>query len=130
MNRSTEDDVQPAREDIIFECPECGKSLEIDAKGAGYLIVCPDCKHEIQVPSWQDLEENEPFSSSDTTRIDSPSENENEQALAQLRVKIEQLERRQKTDDVCFKRLGDEINLIQAAVDRITEIVESRQSEG
>lgn len=129
MNRSIDNDVQPDKEDIIFECPQCGKSLEIDAKGAGYLIVCPDCKREIQVPSWEELEENEPVSSVDVTRVDSPTFSDTEPMIVQLQAKIEQLERRQHSDEVCFKRLGDEITLIQSALDRITEIVESRSSD-
>ena len=29
--------------DINFKCPPCGKSLVIDAKGAGRMVKCPDC---------------------------------------------------------------------------------------
>ena len=130
MNQPTKDDVEPVNEDIIFECPQCSKSLEIDAKGAGYLIVCPDCKNEIQVPSWEELEEIEPVSPDDATRVEPPIAEDVEERLAQLMTRVEQLERIQSSDNVCFKRLGDEITLIQAALDRVTEIVESRQSEG
>ena len=130
MNHSKKDDVQPDKEDIIFECPQCGKSLEIDARGAGYIIVCPDCNNEIQVPSWKEFEESEPIPSGDATRVESQWGDDTEETLDQLRTKVELLERRQNTDDVCFKRLGDEITLIQAALDRITEIVELRKTDG
>ena len=44
-------DVQPT--DIIFECPQCGKSLAIDPRGIGLVIACPDCRTEVQVPAPQ-----------------------------------------------------------------------------
>ena len=37
--------------DIVFECPHCGKSLAIDKRGAGIQIQCPDCSHAIIVPA-------------------------------------------------------------------------------
>ena len=37
-------------EDIIFNCSVCGKSLVINALGAGLAITCPDCGAEQQVP--------------------------------------------------------------------------------
>jgi len=36
--------------DIIFKCGVCGKSLVINALGAGLAITCPDCGAELQVP--------------------------------------------------------------------------------
>lgn len=36
--------------DIIFECPQCGKNLAIDCRGAGLNIHCPQCDHELEVP--------------------------------------------------------------------------------
>lgn len=39
----------PAK-DIFFECGACGKSLVINALGAGLAITCPDCGAEQQVP--------------------------------------------------------------------------------
>jgi DNA-directed RNA polymerase subunit M/transcription elongation factor TFIIS len=121
------DQIDNATEDILFECPQCGKSLEIDARGAGYIIVCPDCKHEIQVPAWNTAESE---SHEDEGDDDTRQRVKIEEMLQQLQVKISQLEKQQKADEHCFKRLGDEIVLIQAALDRITEIVESRNAEG
>ena len=39
----------PAK-DIVFDCDVCGKSLVINALGAGLAITCPDCGAEQQVP--------------------------------------------------------------------------------
>ena len=36
--------------DVVFECPSCSKSLAIDPRGAGLLILCPGCRTQIQVP--------------------------------------------------------------------------------
>lgn len=121
MDRASEADTQSTdAEDIIFECPQCGKSLEIDSRGAGYIIVCPDCKNEIQVPSWADTEPE--AAEGEHRRVDI------EETLAGLQVRIENLEKLKNSDDQCFMRIADEIGMIQAALDRITEIVESRQS--
>jgi hypothetical protein len=37
--------------DILFDCPECNKTLEIDADLGGYKINCPSCSEPIVVPS-------------------------------------------------------------------------------
>lgn len=36
--------------DIVFDCPHCNKSLAIDPRGAGLMIVCPDCQRNVTVP--------------------------------------------------------------------------------
>ena len=36
--------------DVVFECSACGKSLVINALGAGLTVTCPDCGAEQQVP--------------------------------------------------------------------------------
>ncbi|MBI2437770.1 MAG: hypothetical protein HYV36_03020 [Lentisphaerae bacterium] len=41
---------QISTEDIVFECSACGKSLVINALGAGLAVVCPACGAELQVP--------------------------------------------------------------------------------
>ncbi|MDP2989426.1 MAG: hypothetical protein Q8O57_02545 [Kiritimatiellota bacterium] len=48
-NDDTLNESLPAK-DIIFECGVCGKSLVINALGAGLAINCPDCGAEQQVP--------------------------------------------------------------------------------
>lgn len=42
--------------DIIFDCPECGKSLAIDYRGAGLTIKCSDCGSDVQVPIPEGME--------------------------------------------------------------------------
>ena len=36
--------------DIVFDCPHCGKSLAIDGRGAGLMVTCPDCHRDVVVP--------------------------------------------------------------------------------
>ena len=48
-NEDTLNESFPAK-DIVFECGVCGKSLVINALGAGLAITCPDCGAEQQVP--------------------------------------------------------------------------------
>ena len=49
LNESLINESSPAK-DIIFDCGVCGKSLVINALGAGLAITCPDCGAEQQVP--------------------------------------------------------------------------------
>ena len=36
--------------DIVFDCPHCGKSLVIDYRGAGLKIECSGCHESVLVP--------------------------------------------------------------------------------
>mgnify|MGYP003309621225 CR=1 FL=1 len=36
--------------DIVFECPNCGKQLVIDYRGAGLQINCAKCATQVLVP--------------------------------------------------------------------------------
>jgi uncharacterized Zn finger protein (UPF0148 family) len=36
--------------DILFECPDCGKSMAIEAAGAGLMVPCASCGKTVQVP--------------------------------------------------------------------------------
>lgn len=50
----SEDEV-PAT-DITFECPHCSKSLSIDPRGAGLVILCVQCGQPVTVPIPEGLE--------------------------------------------------------------------------
>jgi len=100
--------------DILFDCPVCGKSLEIDARGAGCVIVCPDCKHEVEVPVLDPAEDAQ-------GGLDAANE-----IVDRLQSQVEQLQRIAAADQQCLRRIGDEMQLIQAALDRINEMIETR----
>ena len=36
---------------IYFNCPQCGKSLQIEAQGSGMQDNCPGCGTPVTVPS-------------------------------------------------------------------------------
>lgn len=36
--------------DIVFDCPQCGKNLVIDYRGAGLQIECSSCGSNVLVP--------------------------------------------------------------------------------
>jgi len=36
--------------EIIFNCPNCGQELAVDAEGAGSQIPCPTCSETITIP--------------------------------------------------------------------------------
>ncbi len=38
-------------EDIFFFCPNCGKSMVIDARAVGLAVDCPNCRFEVEVPA-------------------------------------------------------------------------------
>lgn len=64
--------------DIIFDCPNCGKSLAIDYRGAGLTIPCTDCGQYVDVPIPEGME---------LTDIDS-SDEEQEMRILNLRRSI------------------------------------------
>lgn len=35
---------------INFDCPECGHNLEVDPRGAGFIVKCPECNNPLQIP--------------------------------------------------------------------------------
>ncbi|MDB6067976.1 MAG: hypothetical protein JWR26_4184 [Pedosphaera sp.] len=36
--------------DLVFDCPKCGVSLEVEPSGAGEEIACPSCGQTIRIP--------------------------------------------------------------------------------
>jgi len=36
---------------ILFNCPHCGKSLQVEGEGAGLTVPCPECNQELVIPS-------------------------------------------------------------------------------
>jgi DNA-directed RNA polymerase subunit RPC12/RpoP len=100
---------QPApvgENDIVFECPHCGKSLAIEERGAGMVIVCPDCQARVQVPG--------PFNETAVLAPDIPSPSESS---------------RPRDSSGHFEEIGKELGLIQAAMDRIVGILQEASDE-
>ena len=93
-------------EQIFFNCPKCGKSLAIDAQGEGYIVTCPDCQTEVQVPAAQVAAE-----VMSTT-------------LGELRERLEAIARVRAHDRERFAKIAEEMSMIQAALDRIVSLIQ------
>jgi len=37
-------------DNIIFLCPHCGRSLEVEPAGAGLIVKCPVCNKDVEIP--------------------------------------------------------------------------------
>ncbi|MBI5394034.1 MAG: hypothetical protein HZA91_01925 [Verrucomicrobia bacterium] len=37
--------------DIVFDCPHCGKHLEVADRGAGLTVPCPECGKKVAIPA-------------------------------------------------------------------------------
>ncbi len=130
--------------DIVFDCPHCGKSLEIDARGAGMMITCPDCNNEVQVPVLEGgvVEEESPPPA--LTPEEAQAEIERlGGAVAAAQKKIERLvesleevrnrrtylEKLRSENIARFDRVGGELTVIQSALDRIVSLLADAKSE-
>lgn len=113
--------------DIVFDCFYCGKSLSIDRKGAGLMITCPDCGKRIQVPEGEgmiDAASDDVAALSDALAASQDKVQELVQSLKEInnrrdyleKLRVENLERRD--------RVGREMTIIQAALDRIVGVLQ------
>ncbi len=50
VNAADEASAEIRDTDIVFDCPECGKNLVIDYRGAGLQINCSQCGASVLVP--------------------------------------------------------------------------------
>lgn len=107
-------DVQPT--DVIFECPQCGKSLAIDQRGIGLVVTCPDCQTEVQVPApmMESPELSDEESGGDEQGID-------------LAERVRLLERFHAIDQERLQQISAEMGLIQAALDRVVSLLNDAQ---
>jgi len=120
--------------DIIFNCPFCAKSLAIDPRGAGLMVICPDCRRSVQVP------EPIPGEASEAPATPAPLTAE---SLAAAHAKIERLvssleeirDRRRylehlRTDNMArFQQIGGEVEIIQNSLDRIVGLLQDAEAE-
>lgn len=126
--------------DIVFDCPHCGKSLCIDQRGAGLMITCSDCEARIEVPSPHD--DNLISDSVVNDAEDSPVVAELRTALAASQHKvreqiaeIKQLSGRrsylEKNRVEMLERVdlfGRELNIIQSALDRLVSVLQDAEA--
>ncbi len=137
-----EQDLPPGftEHDILFECPKCGKSLGIDERGAGLIVTCPDCGQRMQVPTREEQAISPPGSDTEMLSGDSSEEAVLKAKVERLQVTMEEvldrkryLEKLRIDHALRFERIREEMATIQAALDRMTDIlqdVDDRRGSG
>ena len=128
--------------DIIFECPHCGKSLAIDPRGAGMTIPCPDCKNQVQVPASEDDSSLAADTKTDTEvdlDIDALADalDASQSRVQDLVENLTEVTRRRsyledlRADNLSrFEQIGKELTTIQAAMDRIVDTLQGARNGG
>ena len=126
--------------DIVFDCPQCGKSLAIDYRGAGLTIPCSDCGKTIEVPIPDGME---------LTDIDSSDEEQEmqilnlrrslsaaeyritqlERELEELGIRRELLERERTTDLGRKSKMSEQLLRLSTAVRATSEVVEEMMGD-
>jgi hypothetical protein len=121
--------------DIIFDCPECGKSLAIDPQGAGLVITCPDCATEVRVPGAVEEEPLEPPAELDSAEAMEMLEASRRELDALNRELAEVNNRRLVLEHIRsgnlrrMEKVSDELAVIQSALDRINALFEDAASD-
>ena len=134
---------ETAGKDIVFDCPLCGKSLSIDARGAGLMVACPECQREVQVPGLPPSERAEQPATDEAPQEAATQIASLSQSLEASQVKVERLvasleevrDRRRyleqlRTDNMArFELIGKELVMIQNSLDRIVSVLQDASAE-
>jgi predicted RNA-binding Zn-ribbon protein involved in translation (DUF1610 family) len=48
--KANADETAVTNQDILFDCPSCGKSLVVDVSAEGMIVDCPQCRTNVIVP--------------------------------------------------------------------------------
>jgi predicted RNA-binding Zn-ribbon protein involved in translation (DUF1610 family) len=120
--------IQP--NDIIFDCPQCGKSLAIDVRGAGYIVRCPECQAEIQVPGFEEPVAGQPSNSEEFIGVQNNEPPAGIDSPDMLLAEIKRLKNLHSLELERKSRISAELALIQAAIDRIVELLEEPPQPG
>ena len=117
-------------EDIVFECPHCGKSLAINKHGMGLTISCPDCQKDIRVPTISDsmVDKADVVEMPTEALADALAESRNQVAeltnrLNELSARRDSLEKIQKSQESHMAQLRREFGNIQASLDRVGRVI-------
>ena len=111
------------QQDIVFDCPHCGKSLVIDRRGAGMQIRCPECNGTVTVPqpdydevSAEDLRLHE---LEDALQDCKRELSELTEELNYVSVRRAHLEKLRARSLKCFERIDRDLSAMEQAIQRI-----------
>ena len=48
--KTKSDEIVVTNQDILYDCPSCGKSLVVDVSAEGMIVDCPQCRTNVIVP--------------------------------------------------------------------------------
>jgi predicted RNA-binding Zn-ribbon protein involved in translation (DUF1610 family) len=48
--KAESEEIVVTNQDILFDCPSCGKSLVVDVSAEGMIVDCPQCRTNVIVP--------------------------------------------------------------------------------
>ena len=54
-NPNPDDQYAITEDDLVFDCPFCGRNFVIDKQAAGRTFPCPGCDRDIEIPPIEDL---------------------------------------------------------------------------
>jgi len=135
-------EVQPAgaeitESDVVFECPQCGKSLAIDRRGSGLTIACPGCQTVVRVPIPHDVKLQQAVQTlaslagngsveelTDALKMSESKVMELATNLSELTAQRRELEKLRKEQAERVAKLRSEFTSIQESLDRISFILE------
>jgi predicted nucleic acid-binding Zn-ribbon protein len=114
-------------QDIVFECPYCGKSMAIDKRGMGLTIECPDCQGLVRVPTVSEKTSHSPDSvhlpvEGLANALDDSRQNVQDllRQVEELSQRREELETQAIEQDKRLEELRREFATIQSALDRVS----------
>jgi len=142
-----QEEVEIREGDILFECPHCGKSMVVEAAGAGLMVPCTDCGKQVQVPI-PDAQEAE-IPAATVPRPEPAGEDPQEvirqldAALAMANEQIDRLisekeslqERRayleqiRQTTTARLEHVAEDLSAMQEALDRALEMLAEARAE-
>ncbi len=123
-----------SEEDILFDCPECAKSLGINKRGAGLCVRCPDCGTRMRVPTPERLGkelEDVPSNQDVMTGLNESVNPQWEDQVHRLEVSLEEVHRRKNyleqlrvMTEQHMIRLQEEMEVMQKSLDRMVDIMQ------
>ena len=126
--------------DIVLDCPYCGKSLAIDRRGSGLMIRCPECAQYVEVPGVPLAERQENGGQTQAQAVNPAALLEaleaSQKKIERLVVSLEELRERRRylekarSDNIArFELISKDLVTIQNAVDRIVAILQDVAAE-